>query len=1052
MPNKNLMFTGLMILSAVLGAVELDFSDSGSHLTPDCRFTLRGSHTTLAPEGLRIATADLKSPSGATAAKKYPALIPDGAFEFEAEFALIPEIHQMRQKGRFFLWDTRYSINTKPNSSGKIPGGFMIYLERTGKTYKATVLMGLAGNRSDQFSVGSLPAGDGKFHTLKLKFDPSGWQEIYFDGVLKQKIKTRSGKIAPSSYPATAGDRYGSIFGPLGGIIRRIRIEKTEPLKLAAVDFIARKYGSRRVFLRREKNAVMTAEFTNTSKSDLAGTVSGTVKGLAFSCKKDFQAKAEQKSRVTLPVETNLMPGKYILELKFSAADGTPLGKGELNFTIVPEFTETLHLQASDHFFTPELMDKVRSLGITHVHNILSVRNGRLTPHLADRAVESLDMHLEHGLRCDDKTKITLRFAKSGKYLLVDSGGKPYRRRSIDAAEEEVYREAVKAVKDAAEAFGNHPAWDRIYTNNELRDGSAVTFTETTRKHLKADTGLDIPSGVSGRLPQVYSAHPKMPWNRIVPVSDPEYRFWRWFWLKGDGWDKLNGDVGDIAVKTSGRPEFQSDFAPATRALPYLGTGGKVSILSTWTYNDPEPMKLGQTADELLALADGKKKIAIGNQGIWYRSRTAPANVKVKNPPRWLKEEPDAQYISPAPDMLREAFWIAVSRKICHLDTHGQGAWLRKMPDHRYRYTNPDITAVYPEFMNRVGKPLGPVLIKADETTPEVMILESFTNALYGGGHTWGWGDGWTADLHLALQWAQIQPGICYEEHLLRGDLDNGRIKVLVLPSCRVLSDRLLAKILDLQQKGVSVLADEFLNIALMPDFRIGAVIRNKADARQSKLALQKLGKEIREKLTPVLTPCFSASSQDLILRRRSSGEAQYLFAVNDRRTYGDYVGQWKRVMEKGLPLKASFSAALPCGAVYDLVDHRPMPFVFKDGKTEFQLDLKPGSGSIIVLLPRPIERIELTAPDCIRRGENYRIKAAVTDSSGKPFHAVLPLEIRFTANGKELPGSGFYATEKNGAMVLDDRAALNLPEGKAELTVKCLSSGKTVSREITIY
>ncbi|MBO4632731.1 MAG: hypothetical protein J5858_12475, partial [Lentisphaeria bacterium] len=68
MPNKNLMFTGMMILSAVLGAVELDFSDSGSRLTPDCSFTLRGSHTTLTPEGLRIASADLQSPSGATAA------------------------------------------------------------------------------------------------------------------------------------------------------------------------------------------------------------------------------------------------------------------------------------------------------------------------------------------------------------------------------------------------------------------------------------------------------------------------------------------------------------------------------------------------------------------------------------------------------------------------------------------------------------------------------------------------------------------------------------------------------------------------------------------------------------------------------------------------------------------------------------------------------------------------------------------------------------------------------------------------------------------------
>ena len=282
-------------------------------------------------------------------------------------------------------------------------------------------------------------------------------------------------------------------------------------------------------------------------------------------------------------------------------------------------------------------------------------------------------------------------------------------------------------------------------------------------------------------------------------------------------------------------------------------------------------------------------------------------------------------------------------------------------------------------------------------------------------------------------------------------DFDNGKVKVLILPSCRVLDEKVLAKIRDLQNKGVYILADEFLNIALMPDFRIQAVIRDKADAEKSKRALQKLGQDIRKKLAPVLTPCFDSASQDLILRRRASGEAQYLFAVNDKRTYGDYVGQWKRVMEKGLPLSAGFTAALPCSAAYDLVSHRTMAFKQKSGKTEFQLELRPGSGSIIALLPRPIAGIRLKAPDRIKRGSDYAIEVSQIDSKGKPFRAVLPLEIRFAFNGKPLPGSGFYATGKDGVFTLKDTAALNLPEGKAVMTVKCLASGKTSSKAIVI-
>ena len=338
-----------------------------------------------------------------------------------------------------------------------------------------------------------------------------------------------------------------------------------------------------------------------------------------------------------------------------------------------------------------------------------------------------------------------------------------------------------------------------------------------------------------------------------------------------------------------------------------------------------------------------------------------------------------------------------------------------------------------------------------DEVTPEVVILESFTNALYGGGHTWGWGRGWSADLHMALQWAHIQPGICYEEQLLRGDYDDGKVKVLILPSLRVLSDKLLNKIRELQGKGIYIMGDENLNISLLPDFRINSFSNTRLTAAQRKKALQAIGIEIRNMLAPVLTPCMASDCQDLILRRRMSGEAHYLFAVNDKREYGNYVGQWKKVMEKGLPLSADFTVGIPAAAAYDIVRHQLKSFSSEKGISKFSVDLKPGSGSIIVLLPRPVAGVSLNAPKAVKRGEDFCIEAFPSDKNGKSFKAVLPMAIQFISNGKTLPGTGFYATDSSGKLVFRDTAALNMPRGKAIFRVKCLTSGLSTSKEIII-
>ena len=123
----------LLSLAGSLAAFELDFTDSGKKLKNDYEFKQRGKETSLTPDGLKIVGADLKMPSGVVFTRNYPDMTPVNAFEFEAKFALTPEIQAKRKGGRFFLWDSRYSINQKNDAKGKVPGGFMVYLERSAK-------------------------------------------------------------------------------------------------------------------------------------------------------------------------------------------------------------------------------------------------------------------------------------------------------------------------------------------------------------------------------------------------------------------------------------------------------------------------------------------------------------------------------------------------------------------------------------------------------------------------------------------------------------------------------------------------------------------------------------------------------------------------------------------------------------------------------------------------------------------------------------------------------------------------------------------------------
>jgi len=219
----------------------------------------------------------------------------------------------------------------------------------------------------------------------------------------------------------------------------------------------------------------------------------------------------------------------------------------------------------------------------------------------------------------------------------------------------------------------------------------------------------------------------------------------------------------------------------------------------------------------------------------------------------------------------------------------------------------------------------------------------------------------------------------------------------------------------------------------------------------ETKVQLQKLGKEIVQVLQDRLPRRVTADNQDLIVRSRGCDRADYIFAVNDKRTFGDYVGQWRLVPEKGEPNSGIVTVHHPAAAAYDLVKHQPVVLKKQDRKCSFQVDLAPGSGKLILLLDRAINSIDLNMPERIKQGEKYTIKLQISDKNRQVIAACLPVEVTLTAaNSVKLPGSGYYAAV-NGSLIINEIMAPNAPAGKAKISVRCLASGKIAEKSFII-
>jgi len=304
---------------------------------------------------------------------------------------------------------------------------------------------------------------------------------------------------------------------------------------------------------------------------------------------------------------------------------------------------------------------------------------------------------------------------------------------------------------------------------------------------------------------------------------------------------------------------------------------------------------------------------------------------------------------------------------------------------------------------------------------------------------TYGWNGGWAGDAYLILHYAQLQPRIIYDETLARDGLD--AFRVLVLVDCDVLTERVAAAVTAFQQKGGIVIGDENLAPRIKPDVLLPRHDRPKAADAARQLMLDKAA-ELRRELDPHYRRYVASDNPNVITRCRSHGTTDYVFALNDLREFGNYVGHHGLVMENGLPSDARITVRRNGGTVYDLVNHSEIRADAKGGALVFPVHLGPCDGAVCMVTERPIDAVHVRAPETVKRGHAAEVTVTVTDSAGTPVAGVLPVfvELRDPA-GQAAEFSGHYGA-KDGTLQLVFDLARNDTPGVWSLHVRELAAG----------
>ena len=785
------------------------------------------------------------------------------------------------------------------------------------------------------------------------------------------------------------------------------------------------------------------------------------------------------EAEAAVPLETRLRPGWRKLDVFVAGrlASGSEVTAcSRLDYGIGPAQGDRMIVQMwhYNETTTNAAEHAVAEFGFTHGFNKFGIRGiAKLSDEWRREYIRRLDRAVMEGMMLTGGIDVAfpegrdrnlfMRRGRDGKVVFRRVGRADVPQPDVGSPE---LRAAVREFTEReAQMLSPHAGFAGVLPVTELRDHSFPSFGGESARY-RAETGRDVPDTVTNKVYSLALASRRFP-DGVIPDDDEILSFYTWFWRGGDGWPGFYGDAVEAFRKRfPPGDEYRFTFwDPAVRCPPIWGSGGDVDVLNQWCYANPEPMNVAGPAEEMLAMTSGRRgqRTSIMTQLIVYRVQVAPKGVAASPEPEWARRNPEADFITIAPDVLNEATWSMIAKPVDMVMYHGFGT-VGEPAEFGHVFTNPDSARLLKHLVKDVIAPLGPVLKRLKRDPPPVAVLESFATVAMGGPGSWGW----TAPSVTYLQRARLDPRVVYEDMVRRGGLVD--VKVLYAPQCRFLPKSVIEEIRRFQGRGGLLLGDDQLVPALRPDVKVPVVSfapppksdliegieeqersnresdRQRA-TRRAKARMVAQANELRKALAGRYEPASDSSSAEIVVYNRRGRGARYLFAVNDNRTFGDYVGQWGRVMEKGLPFSGWVSlrgAAEGTGAVYELSRGEPVAFERVGGDVRVKVDFETTDGRMFVFLPRRIASVKATAVSEVAPGGVIEASFRVMDGSGALVDALLPVEMRvYDAAGRELDGAG-YACADGGVAKVSVRTNLDDAEGDYRVVCRDRATGQS--------
>ena len=967
--------------------------------------------------------------------------------------------------GQYFLFDKKLYFYEREFE--KANWDYCAWLSRSQDKYSIIFSLGFKDHSKFlRTKPIALPAGE--WHHLAFSYDAKGTARIFLDGeALASTYYPDHGPVANGNYLFTIGDRVGSTHNSFPGLISQVRFCSPQADEYKGKPFFTATAG-RTVFYRFEKDNKVTLKLFNDSPDDLTD-IQIEYNGLSLPEASAALLKSREAKEVNVALDLSLKPGHYSFPIKaIFMQNGKPVEiKGICEYDLLPR----------ENTFMPVVMwgtadaEPLKKIGFTHdLRGMGDTRASWESEEVVDltkynsiqATYDMLNHRMKEGLHvsltCRPGPSLSKMYPNDLSLHRVNRNGKPENTENLDACNPKVLAYGYRFGKSIGDAFGRFPSFDAALIHSEVRDNTALSFHPFEVEAAEKAIGAKIPEQVVSKGGVPYAVLPKFPANHIIPNDDLILKYYTWFWKDGDGWNPLHSQINHglkDGFKQYGRNDFWTFFDPAVRVPSLWGSGGDVDYLSQWTYSYPDAIKLGQATDELFAMAEGRpnQQVMKMTQIIWYRSGTAPIERMPADESKrvqWEKDIPDAKFITIAPDHLSIALWSMIARPVKGIMYHGWGSLMPNIAHTSYKHTNDATKYRLAKLVHEVIQPLGPTLLNVPDYKTDVAILESFASQMYMQCGSNGWSNSWEADMHLILQWAGYQPRIIYDETIRKNSL--GDYKVLVMPNCGVLTQDVYDEIKRFQARGGLVISDEKLCPALTPDIIIPIMKREDQKAQENKAALQAVARKLREQLDPFYKAPFKTGNEDLVARLRKYNSSDYLFVINDKRTYGNYVGQYRKVMEDGLPNEGTVTLVRKQGVVYDLTTSKKVDATIGTDGITFQTALGPGDGKLYLVTALPIAKVAVKAPAKATRGTDFAVSINVLGGNGRNMDAVIPMAITIKdPSGNVAEFSGYHAAI-DGKLTLNLNVATNDMSGVWSIEAKELASGITSQATIPVF